>query len=205
VAALTYLDRNAKAALPAIALAAQTDFTVPTTAPGFAEIEATTMGNLGTNADGFYPVYNPMVAAEPEHTTQVDAMSKSASAATFTPGATSGKYYHPIGVQIQTTGATGDKQMGDFNSAMGLSSPAPTSGGGSGGGGTGGGTPTGGRGGDGGGGGGGQSPICKPDDLTMCPELVRVQNLANNVKTSLAKRPQHVGPPAKSPAGKRGA
>lgn len=130
----TYQSRHLTAQQPALATILPADLTPTQETPGFAALEASTMGTLGTPADGWYPTYNPVIAEfgnEPGALAGLDAQIKSAG---FTPGQISSQLYSPIGNEIASTTPAGAKQLSDFDGNV--NGGGSTSTGGSGGGGT---------------------------------------------------------------------
>lgn len=133
----SYQSRHLTAQQPALATILPADLTPPTETPGFAALEASTMGTLGTPADGWHPIYDPVVAEfanEPGALAGLDTQIKGAG---FTPGLISSQLYSPIGNQIASTTPGGTKQLSDFDNTV--NGGGSTSGGGSGGSGGGGG------------------------------------------------------------------
>lgn len=127
------LASNGKGPLPPVPI-----LTGQPRAGGFATLEAQTMGNLGTPADGFDTLVTPLVAALPLHSAQLAEMDKHIAAATFTPGQVGAANYGPIGVAIIKLGPVGDALVSDYNGAVTAIAPPPQPGKGGGGGGGGG-------------------------------------------------------------------
>lgn len=122
---LTSQQRNAQASSGKGVSIPIPPFTITPYTPFLAALEATTMGKYGTSGDGFDAALAPLVAALPDHDTQVAAMSKTLLAAAFTPGTIVGTIYNPIGVQIAALAKAGDAQLADFTGTTNGGAPAP--------------------------------------------------------------------------------
>lgn len=122
---LTSQQRNAQASSGKGVSIPIPPFSITPFTPFLAALEATTMGKYGTSGDGFDAALAPLVAALPNHDTQVAAMSKTLLAATFTPGTIVGTIYNPIGVQMAALAKAGDAQLADFTSATNGGAAAP--------------------------------------------------------------------------------
>jgi hypothetical protein len=127
-AALTYQQRNALASQPGGALATIKDVSLTPIVSAFATLEASTMGVLGTPADGFDRAFAPLTAAIPVHTAQLQAMDVNIAAATFKTGVVSAATYGPIGARITALTKVGDAQLAVLT-ASGIVPPAPVGGG----------------------------------------------------------------------------
>jgi hypothetical protein len=125
VATLTYQQRNALAAKPFGALQPVTGLPTKPQPSSFAALEATTMGVLGTPKDGFDATLAPLIAAVPGHATQIAAMDKNLSAATFTPGLIVKTIYGPIGDNIAALAKIGDAQLADIGATVGVTTGTP--------------------------------------------------------------------------------
>ncbi len=77
------------------------------------------MGTLGTNADGFYSVYNPVVAAQADDPKLIAGFDTDIAAATFKPGAIQASTFNPISTAIGRATAQGDGQISALDTAMG--------------------------------------------------------------------------------------
>jgi hypothetical protein len=155
---MNYQQRNALASQKAVLLAPLPPTLFSPTPSAFAHLEAITMGNLGTHADGFDALFTPIVRAVPGHAAQIAAMDKNIAAAIFTPGKIAAANYGPIGAKIASLIKGGDAQLLAYDQSTGAKAPSTGASGGGGGGGGGGGEPGGGGGGSGGV--GGDPPTC---------------------------------------------
>jgi hypothetical protein len=126
--ALTYEQRNVLAAQSSGALATIKDVSLTPIVSAFAKLEASTMGVLGTPADGFDRAFLPLVSALPVHATFIKAMDASILAATFTPGAVAAANYAPLGTRIADLAKVGDAQLATL-AAGGVIPTAPVGGG----------------------------------------------------------------------------
>jgi hypothetical protein len=126
--ALTYEQRNALAAQSSGALATIKDVSLTPIVSAFAKLEASTMGVLGTPADGFDRAFAPLVSAIPVHAAQLKAMDVNLSAATFKPGVIGPANYGPIGTAIAALAKVGDAQLAAL-AAVGIVPTPPVGGG----------------------------------------------------------------------------
>ena len=191
--ALTYKQRNAMAAKSAGALQPVPAIKIDPYTPFLAALEASMVGHFGTPQDGFDALFNPLIAALPNHAVQIAAMDKDITAASFTPGEIVKTIYAPIGVNITALAKQGDAALATLLSGKVTS--------GSGGGGTGGGGSSGGGGGapprgvtacDGfggyGPGGGGTDPTGPTIDIRNAV----LKNRCVDIGADLASGPVHV-------------
>jgi hypothetical protein len=109
------------------AIGAVTPLSVAPYVPFLAALEAATMGTYGTPKDGFDALMAPLVAAIPQHQTQINAMTADLVKATFTPGLIDKTIFTPLSARLAAFLAAGKLQLAGLTSATGQPSSPPAS------------------------------------------------------------------------------
>jgi len=120
----TWQTRNTAAALPALAPIDATALVLKPRTYGFAALESSTMGTLGTDKDGWDGKANPLLAAIATESNGLKVLDAAMASAAFTRGAMSKSLYSPVVQDIADLTPTGDHQSCDLAQWLASGTPA---------------------------------------------------------------------------------
>jgi hypothetical protein len=129
---MTFAQRQALIASGKGALALAVVEGPPPYTISFSALQKETLGVYGTPADGWDALYNPLLAAEPAHTKQLDAMNGSIQKASFTPGEIQRTMFDPVSTKMVPLIASGDAQIAEYQAVIPPTVPGASGGGGGG-------------------------------------------------------------------------